>query len=165
MRDHRIFVRNSVVVEEASTSQACAFRKWLVHRVIVLNDQRSHLLEAPFFSPNTATANKTTLPHHDTARRRIDITLILVSISFSTGMFKTIAPRAQTALQRHSSTAISRTVAPSYSLLQQRIWQRKGYATEAKEHDLVIIGGGVAGYVAAIKAGQEGLSVSITLKS
>jgi heterodisulfide reductase subunit A-like polyferredoxin len=25
------------------------------------------------------------------------------------------------------------------------------------DHDLVIIGGGVAGYVAAIKAGQEGL--------
>ena len=32
-----------------------------------------------------------------------------------------------------------------------------------EEKDLVIIGGGVAGYVAAIKAGQEGLSVSITL--
>ncbi|KAL8658911.1 MAG: hypothetical protein Q9226_000702 [Calogaya cf. arnoldii] len=29
----------------------------------------------------------------------------------------------------------------------------------AAEHDLVIIGGGVAGYVAAIKAGQEGLKV------
>lgn len=27
------------------------------------------------------------------------------------------------------------------------------------DHDLVIIGGGVAGYVAAIKAGQEGLKV------
>lgn len=27
------------------------------------------------------------------------------------------------------------------------------------EHDVVIIGGGVAGYVAAIKAGQEGLKV------
>jgi NADPH-dependent 2,4-dienoyl-CoA reductase/sulfur reductase-like enzyme len=32
-----------------------------------------------------------------------------------------------------------------------------GFATA--EHDLVIIGGGVAGYVAAIKAGQEGLKV------
>lgn len=31
------------------------------------------------------------------------------------------------------------------------------------EHDLVIIGGGVAGYVAAIKAGQEGLKVRIAL--
>ncbi len=28
-----------------------------------------------------------------------------------------------------------------------------------EEKDLVIIGGGVAGYVAAIKAGQEGLKV------
>lgn len=31
------------------------------------------------------------------------------------------------------------------------------------EHDLVIIGGGVAGYVAAIKAGQEGLKVDMRL--
>ncbi|KAI1406349.1 dihydrolipoyl dehydrogenase mitochondrial precursor [Hypoxylon fuscum] len=37
---------------------------------------------------------------------------------------------------------------------------RRGYATEAEEKDLVIIGGGVAGYVAAIKAGQEGLKVT-----
>lgn len=33
------------------------------------------------------------------------------------------------------------------------------------EHDLVIIGGGVAGYVAAIKAGQEGLKVRTNLPS
>lgn len=39
-------------------------------------------------------------------------------------------------------------------------WGRS-YATEAEEKDLVIIGGGVAGYVAAIKAGQEGLKVRI----
>jgi NADPH-dependent 2,4-dienoyl-CoA reductase/sulfur reductase-like enzyme len=31
------------------------------------------------------------------------------------------------------------------------------------DHDLVIIGGGVAGYVAAIKAGQEGLKVRTRL--
>ncbi|KAK7614718.1 hypothetical protein JOL62DRAFT_590141 [Phyllosticta paracitricarpa] len=37
---------------------------------------------------------------------------------------------------------------------------KRGYATEAPEKDLVIIGGGVAGYVAAIKAGQAGLSVA-----
>jgi pyruvate/2-oxoglutarate dehydrogenase complex dihydrolipoamide dehydrogenase (E3) component len=36
---------------------------------------------------------------------------------------------------------------------------RRSYATEAEENDLVIIGGGVAGYVAAIKAGQEGMKV------
>ncbi|KAH6614756.1 hypothetical protein B0J18DRAFT_440145 [Chaetomium sp. MPI-SDFR-AT-0129] len=34
------------------------------------------------------------------------------------------------------------------------------YATEAEARDLVIIGGGVAGYVAAIKAGQEGMKVT-----
>ena len=32
-----------------------------------------------------------------------------------------------------------------------------------EEKDLVIIGGGVAGYVAAIKAGQEGMKVRIYL--
>ncbi|KAI5857284.1 dihydrolipoyl dehydrogenase mitochondrial precursor [Durotheca rogersii] len=37
---------------------------------------------------------------------------------------------------------------------------RRGYASQAEEKDLVIIGGGVAGYVAAIKAGQEGLKVT-----
>jgi dihydrolipoamide dehydrogenase len=37
---------------------------------------------------------------------------------------------------------------------------RRGYASSAEERDLVIIGGGVAGYVAAIKAGQEGLKVA-----
>jgi len=31
--------------------------------------------------------------------------------------------------------------------------------TDTEEKDLVIIGGGVAGYVAAIKAGQAGLKV------
>lgn len=39
-----------------------------------------------------------------------------------------------------------------------------GYANhDLEEKDLVIIGGGVAGYVAAIKAGQEGMKVSLTL--
>ncbi|PGH16596.1 dihydrolipoyl dehydrogenase [Helicocarpus griseus UAMH5409] len=37
---------------------------------------------------------------------------------------------------------------------------RRGYSTSSDEHDLVIIGGGVAGYVAAIKAGQEGLKTA-----
>ena len=31
----------------------------------------------------------------------------------------------------------------------------------AEEHDLVIIGGGVAGYVSAIKAGQEGMKARL----
>ena len=34
------------------------------------------------------------------------------------------------------------------------------YSLLAEDHDLVIIGGGVAGYVAAIKAGQEGMKVA-----
>ncbi|KAK0648787.1 hypothetical protein B0T16DRAFT_119842 [Cercophora newfieldiana] len=38
-------------------------------------------------------------------------------------------------------------------------WSRM-YASAAEEKDLVIIGGGVAGYVAAIKAGQEGMKVT-----
>lgn len=38
------------------------------------------------------------------------------------------------------------------------------YATEAAEKDLVIVGGGVAGYVAAIKAGQAGLNVACVEK-
>lgn len=33
--------------------------------------------------------------------------------------------------------------------------------TLVEEKDLIIIGGGVAGYVAAIKAGQEGLKVCV----
>ncbi|KAI7971128.1 hypothetical protein EIK77_007244 [Talaromyces pinophilus] len=45
--------------------------------------------------------------------------------------------------------------APSLSL-----FGRRGYASQSEEHDLVIIGGGVAGYVAAIKAGQEGLKTA-----
>ncbi|KAF4465651.1 dihydrolipoyl dehydrogenase [Fusarium albosuccineum] len=48
------------------------------------------------------------------------------------------------------------TVVASSSLSR---WSR-GYASESEEKDLVVIGGGVAGYVAAIKAGQEGLKVT-----
>ena len=38
-----------------------------------------------------------------------------------------------------------------------RLWS---LLTIIAEHDLIIIGGGVAGYVAAIKAGQEGMKVA-----
>nr|AQT27098.1 putative dihydrolipoyl dehydrogenase [Nilaparvata lugens] len=38
-------------------------------------------------------------------------------------------------------------------------WSR-GFASASEEKDIVIIGGGVAGYVAAIKAGQEGMKVT-----
>ncbi|KAL1583999.1 Dihydrolipoamide dehydrogenase [Cladosporium halotolerans] len=78
-------------------------------------------------------------------------------------MFKQLATRASTrgALSSGFQSAQAlRSTAPSTTLLQQRIWQRRGYATPSEEKDLVIIGGGVAGYVAAIKAGQEGLKVA-----
>lgn len=57
---------------------------------------------------------------------------------------------------RLSSKSLPRVITPS--LIQTL--SRRTYATEASEQDLVIIGGGVAGYVAAIKAGQEGLKVT-----
>ncbi|EFX00956.1 dihydrolipoamide dehydrogenase [Grosmannia clavigera kw1407] len=50
------------------------------------------------------------------------------------------------------------TIVPTSSAIFR--W-RRGFASESSEEkDLVIIGGGVAGYVAAIKAGQEGLKVA-----
>ncbi|KAM0348319.1 hypothetical protein ACHAPU_004287 [Fusarium lateritium] len=52
------------------------------------------------------------------------------------------------------STLPSVVAAPSLSR-----WSRR-FASEAEEKDLVVIGGGVAGYVAAIKAGQEGMKVT-----
>jgi len=39
-------------------------------------------------------------------------------------------------------------------------WQFRNYASEAKDYDVIFIGGGVAGYVGAIKAGQEGLKTA-----
>jgi NADPH-dependent 2,4-dienoyl-CoA reductase/sulfur reductase-like enzyme len=42
------------------------------------------------------------------------------------------------------------------------IWHAQDYIyanPRIEEKDLIIIGGGVAGYVAAIKAGQEGMKV------
>lgn len=45
------------------------------------------------------------------------------------------------------------------SIVPARRWART-YASESEAKDLVIIGGGVAGYVAAIKAGQEGMKVT-----
>jgi dihydrolipoamide dehydrogenase len=44
-------------------------------------------------------------------------------------------------------------------VLSQQYQSRRGYASEAADYDVVFIGGGVAGYVGAIKAGQEGLKV------
>ena len=44
-------------------------------------------------------------------------------------------------------------------------WRLSCIKIFAGEKDLVIIGGGVAGYVAAIKAGQEGLKVTFSITS
>jgi dihydrolipoamide dehydrogenase len=96
-------------------------------------------------------------------------------------MFKQLIPRAsarRTTLRSIQHPFAASRLSPSTSLLQDRIVQRRGYATPSgklhphitfsnfqlanvfqEEKDLVIIGGGVAGYVAAIKAGQEGLKV------
>lgn len=101
-------------------------------------------------------------------------------------MFKHLIPRASASRQlvRPANLTTSNTTfaaSRSTSLLQNQLTQRRSYATPtgklhfdttftlhvadildlAEEKDLVIIGGGVAGYVAAIKAGQEGLKVRI----
>ncbi|KPM40172.1 Dihydrolipoyl dehydrogenase, mitochondrial [Neonectria ditissima] len=67
-----------------------------------------------------------------------------------------------------SSRLISRVARPAFQKSSLPVvvatptlsrWSR-GYASASEEKDLVIIGGGVAGYVAAIKAGQEGMKVT-----
>ncbi|KAK3623541.1 dihydrolipoamide dehydrogenase precursor [Elasticomyces elasticus] len=77
-------------------------------------------------------------------------------------MYSRLLPRtvARTALQAQNQAPQFVRATPITAQLQSRIRQRRGYATPAEEKDLVIIGGGVAGYVAAIKAGQEGLKVT-----
>ncbi|KAK5171636.1 D-lactate ferricytochrome c oxidoreductase [Oleoguttula sp. CCFEE 6159] len=77
-------------------------------------------------------------------------------------MFKNLVPRAtsRSFLRPLGQANNTFRVSPSSFYLVNRSQSRRGYATEAEEKDLVIIGGGVAGYVAAIKAGQEGLKVA-----
>ncbi|KAI4120620.1 MAG: hypothetical protein LQ338_006880 [Usnochroma carphineum] len=78
-------------------------------------------------------------------------------------MIRSFLPRvAATPISRRASTPLIASSVyafqqPKYCLLRPK---DRSYATEAEQHDLVIIGGGVAGYVAAIKAGQEGLKVA-----
>lgn len=63
---------------------------------------------------------------------------------------------ARSALRTTRPVAVPSAIVPAPSL---SLFARRGYASQSEEHDLVVIGGGVAGYVAAIKAGQEGLKV------
>lgn len=69
-------------------------------------------------------------------------------------MFRSVLPTPSALRSVRPRTVLSSPViqAPSLSL-----FARRGYASQSDDLDLVIIGGGVAGYVAAIKAGQEGL--------
>jgi len=72
-------------------------------------------------------------------------------------------PFARFALRTARPIALRATARPHVPA-QSKIVLSRSYATEVAEKDLVIIGGGVAGYVAAIKAGQAGLSVACVEK-
>ncbi|KAE9993778.1 hypothetical protein EG327_003283 [Venturia inaequalis] len=74
-------------------------------------------------------------------------------------MLKSFAPRTVSrSIRPVTSSKLAFRTSPFPAI--QKYTSRRGYATEAEEKDVVIIGGGVAGYVAAIKAGQEGLKVT-----
>ncbi|KAF2457613.1 dihydrolipoyl dehydrogenase [Lineolata rhizophorae] len=74
-------------------------------------------------------------------------------------MLRTLLPRRAPARPLVTQFGAANTFGPSLGVSAGQRW-RRGYASEADEKDLVIIGGGVAGYVAAIKAGQAGLKVA-----
>lgn len=69
-------------------------------------------------------------------------------------MQKAFLPTSRTALR-----SIGSRVGPA-NLRRSPQWQFRTYASEAKDYDVIFIGGGVAGYVGAIKAGQEGLKTA-----
>lgn len=77
-------------------------------------------------------------------------------------MLKTLVPRSTrsilTSRAPHVGPSNLRSI-PSIKVVSQQYQSRRGYASEASDYDVVFIGGGVAGYVGAIKAGQEGLKV------
>ncbi|KAA8913924.1 hypothetical protein FN846DRAFT_771542 [Sphaerosporella brunnea] len=68
-------------------------------------------------------------------------------------MLKSFVPRASRSILRPLASS---TFAPSTYYLVPR----RGFASETEEHDVVVIGGGPGGYVAAIKAAQEGLKTA-----
>jgi NADPH-dependent 2,4-dienoyl-CoA reductase/sulfur reductase-like enzyme len=76
-------------------------------------------------------------------------------------MLKTLVPRSRSILAgraSHAGPSNLRSI-PRVQILSQQYQNRRGYASEASDYDVVFIGGGVAGYVGAIKAGQSGLKV------
>jgi len=72
-------------------------------------------------------------------------------------MLKSFVPRSSRTLLRPLASS---TYLPSTFVLVPR----RGLASEALEHDVVVIGGGPGGYVAAIKAAQEGLKTACVEK-
>ncbi len=77
-------------------------------------------------------------------------------------MLKTIVPRAGRSVlaSRAPHAGPSNLRVPfSPQIVSRSRQQRREYASEAPDYDVVFVGGGVAGYVGAIKAGQEGLKV------
>lgn len=72
-------------------------------------------------------------------------------------MIRTLIPKGASRSATRPLSCSSTLQPTGFCLYTSR---NRGYATEASEHDLIIIGGGVAGYVAAIKAGQEGMKVA-----
>lgn len=76
-------------------------------------------------------------------------------------MLKTLVPRSRSILTSRASYAGPSNLRsiPTVRILSQQYQSCRGYASEAPDYDVVFIGGGVAGYVGAIKAGQEGLKV------
>ncbi|KAI1914255.1 dihydrolipoamide dehydrogenase precursor [Ophidiomyces ophidiicola] len=75
-------------------------------------------------------------------------------------MFRSVVPRLAGRISSKTTPQIAFQQPFQVSSLYIFGQSKRGYATESEEHDLVIIGGGVAGYVAAIKAGQEGLKTA-----
>lgn len=77
-------------------------------------------------------------------------------------MFNSMLPRAGRSLLSARAPQVGPSNlrnTPRFQIISQNQLQRRGYASEAPEYDVLFIGGGVAGYVGAIKAGQEGLKV------
>ncbi|KEF53666.1 dihydrolipoyl dehydrogenase [Exophiala aquamarina CBS 119918] len=78
-------------------------------------------------------------------------------------MLKTLVPRSSRSLLSTKAPQFGPAnlrTAPSFQIFSQNQQRSRGYASEASEYDVLFIGGGVAGYVGAIKAGQEGLKTA-----
>ncbi|KAG9231427.1 hypothetical protein BJ875DRAFT_506667 [Amylocarpus encephaloides] len=104
-----------------------------------------------------ARASNTYVSNHDRESSRRSSLRKAVRM-FNTNCTNTQQPSEmfRSALVPRAAVSLPTIVAPSAIARLSR----RTYATEADQNDLVIIGGGVAGYVAAIKAGQEGMKVT-----